>query len=69
MTVRQIIQEIDALPSEEQRAVFVSLQERMKATPAVSGANVVRYLDQETARPMIKEILAEHPELFRKLAQ
>ena len=69
MTVRQIIQEIEALPSEEQREIYASLQGRMKDTPAVSQTNMVRYLDQETAKPMIKEILAEHAELFRKLAQ
>jgi len=67
MTARQIIQEIEALPAEEQREVFVSLQERLKddKTPTSS----IRYLDHEAARPMIKEILAEHSELFRKLSQ
>ena len=71
MTARQIIQEIETLPVEEQREVFVSLQERLEEkevtyTPSKSG---VRHLDRATARPMIKEILTEHAELFRKLAQ
>ena len=73
MTAIQIIQEIETLPLEEQRAVFVSLQERLKGEKAISTAastsTGVRYLDRETARPLIKEILTEHADLFRKLAQ
>jgi hypothetical protein len=72
MTARQIIQEIEALPAEEQRVVFISLQERLKdekATDATSSSSGIRYLDRETARPLIKEILTEHADLFRKLAQ
>jgi hypothetical protein len=71
MTARQIIQEIEALPAAEQQEVFVSLQERLKAETAAVPApsSNVRYLDPETAKPLIKEILTEHAELFRKLAQ
>jgi hypothetical protein len=72
MTARQIIQEIETLPFEEQQAVFASLEVRMKdkeAPASTSTSGSVRYLDAETARPMIKEILTEHAELFRKLAQ
>ena len=72
MTAIQIIHEIETLPFEEQRVVFVSLQERLKdekATPTTSTSTGVRYLDRETARPLIKEILTEHTDLFRKLAQ
>jgi len=73
VTAIQIIQEIETLPLEEQRAVFVSLQERLKGEKAISTAastsTGVRYLDRETARPLIKEILTEHADLFRKLAQ
>jgi hypothetical protein len=63
MTVRQIIQEIEALPAKEQREVLVHLTEKEAANPAI------RYLDHEAARPMIKEILAEHAELFSKLSK
>ena len=70
MTARQIIQEIETLPFEEQREVFASLESRLKDRGAVtSTSSGVRYLDAEAARPMIKEILSEHAELFRKLAQ
>ena len=71
MTARQIIQEIEALPPEEQREVLSSLQDRLKDEAATYGAAkpTIRYLDHEAARPMIKEILTEHSELFRKLSQ
>ena len=70
MTVRQIIQEIETLPTGEQREVFASLRLRMQhEQPADVTPGGVRYLDAETARPLIKEILTEHAELFRKLAQ
>ena len=72
VTAIQIIHEIETLPFEEQRAVFISLQERLKngkaISPATSTSSGVRYLDRETARPLIKEILTEHADLFRKLA-
>jgi hypothetical protein len=72
MTARQIIQEIETLPAKDQREVLSSLQVLIKesdSTPAASTSGSVRYLDAEAARPMIKEILSEHAELFRKLAQ
>ncbi len=71
MTARQIIQEIEALSAEEQREVLSSLRDRFKDDSATYGtaAPTVRYLDHEAARPMIKEILTEHSELFRKLSQ
>jgi len=72
VTAIQIIREIEALPPEEQCKVFISLQEHLKAEKAAlptSASSSVHYLDQEKARPMIKEILTEHAELFRKLAQ
>ena len=67
MTIRQIIQEIEALPAAEQREVLLHLKE--KSAEYSSSAGSVRYLDHAVARPMIKEILTEHAELFRKLSQ
>jgi len=70
MTARQIIQEIEALSPEGRREVLASLQDRFKEEKAsYKASSVVRYLDSETARPLIKEILSEHADLFRKLAQ
>jgi hypothetical protein len=67
MTAIQIIREIEALPAEEQREVLRHFKDR-EVTEA-GAAPVVRYLDLETARPMIKDILTEHAKLFRKLSQ
>jgi hypothetical protein len=65
MTARQIIQEFEALPVQEQEEVLLHFKGKESSN---SGASVVRYLDRETAKPMIKEILSEHAELFRKLS-
>ncbi len=62
------MQEIETLPQAEQHEVFVSLQEHLKGDGS-STAGSVRYMTVETARPLIKEILSEHSDLFRKLAQ
>jgi len=67
MTARQIIQEIETLPPAERREVLLHLKE--KDAEYSSSVAPVRYLDRAAARPMIKEILTEHAELFRKLAQ
>ena len=64
MTVKQVIQEIEALPAEQQRQVFVHFKEL--SSDVKPG---VLYLNREKARPMIKEILSDHADLFRKLAQ
>ena len=71
MTARQIIQEFQALSPKEQEEVLSSLQGRLSDEKAVYAASTpsLRYLDHEAARPMIKEILDEHAELFRKLSQ
>ncbi len=72
VTVRQIIQEIEKLSPEERQEVRAFVQRHMKEdAPAYrsSTSTTVRYMDVETARPLIKEILTEHSELFRKLAQ
>jgi hypothetical protein len=61
--VRQLIQEIAERSPAERQELESSLHPEV-ATPAEP-----RYLDRATAQPMIKEILTEHSELFRKLAQ
>ena len=67
MTARQIIHEIEALPAEEQSAVFSSLRERLeKAKPAASE---VRYADIDEAMRVAERIFTERADLFKKLAQ
>ena len=68
MTVRQIIQEIQALPVEEQREVLLHLKEK---SPEYGNANAsaIRYVSKEDAKRISKEIFNEYSDLFRKLAQ
>lgn len=65
MTTRQIIREIEALPVEEQREVFSSLQERLAETKT----DKVTYADRNEALRIADRIFTERAELFQKLAQ
>jgi hypothetical protein len=67
MTARQVIQEIQELPPQELEQVLVYLQDQLEKAKKAPGS--ISYLEREKARPLIREMLAEHPELFRKLAQ
>ncbi len=61
--VRQLINDIKALSADERKELEASLQ-----VDAADGLGVT-YLSREAAQPLIKEMLQEHSELFRKLAQ
>ena len=63
MTARQIIQEIETLPAEEQRKVKAFLSEREQSTDAV------QYADRNKAMAVADKIFTERAELFQKLAQ
>ncbi len=67
MTVREVISEIEALSLGDQQLVLLHFKD--KTLPESTSDSSVRYLDRDTARPLIKEILSEHAGLFRKLAQ
>ena len=67
MTAIQIIHEIEALPAEEQRAVFSSLRERLEETKPAAGE--VRYADFDEAVRVADRIFTDRAELFKKLAQ
>jgi len=67
VTTRQIIQEIETLPPEEQREVFSSLQERLQKPQTAAGE--VRYADFDEAMRIADRIFTERADLFRKLAQ
>ena len=67
MTVDQIIREIETLSQEEQREILSWLQnriEKLETTPAK-----ITYADRNEARKIADQILTEHAELFKKLAQ
>jgi hypothetical protein len=61
MTARQIMDEIETLPFEEQRQVLFSLRERLE--------DKVTYADHDRALRIADRILTERAELFQKLAQ
>jgi len=61
--VRQLIKEIEALSADERKELNASLQS------GVVNEDGVTYLSREAAKPMIQEMLKEHSELFRKLAE
>jgi hypothetical protein len=67
MTVRQIIQEIEALPAEGRREVLSSLQERVESK--TSDASKVTFADHNEAMRIADRIFTERAELFQKLAQ
>ncbi len=69
MTVRQIIQEIEALSPEDRKEVGAFLFSENRPASVAASSDGVRYLDREAAKPLIKEILTEHSELFQKLAK
>jgi len=68
MTVRQIIQEIEALPSEEQREVLLHLKEK-SAEYSGSTTPTIHYVTKEEAKRVSEGIFDEYSDLFRKLAQ
>jgi hypothetical protein len=61
MTARQIMDEIETLPFEEQRQLLSSLRERLE--------DKVTYADHDQALRIADLILTERAELFQKLAQ
>ena len=67
MTVREVISEIEAMPPSDRQRVLLHFRDKPLAESTSDTG--IRILDQETARPLIKEILNEHADLFRKLAQ
>ena len=67
MTARQIIQEIQVLPIEEQREVYASLRDQLGQHGA--DANEIIYADTDEAMRIAERIFTERAELFQKLAQ
>jgi hypothetical protein len=68
MSAAEIIEQIKALPPEEQREVSRFLREL--APEDSSGENSgVRYASDEQARAAGNAVVAEYPETFRRLAE
>ena len=66
MSAREIIEQIKALPPEEQREVARFVKDSGLEAETTS---TTRFVDPERARRLSAEIFAENAELFRKLAQ
>jgi hypothetical protein len=66
MTVRQIIEEIEALPSEQRRELLGVLVK--KEVEQTEGTPSVKYADHDEAMRMAERIFTERAELFKKLA-
>jgi hypothetical protein len=61
MNASEIIEEIKRLPEAEKGKVVEYIRQ--------DSANQVRYASDNAAEAASEEVFAEHPELFRKLAQ
>ena len=65
MSAIEIIEQIKALPKNEQREVFAFVREAGES-PDTQG---VRYADSETFRKVVDRVFEKHDELFRRLAE
>jgi hypothetical protein len=65
MSAAEIIEQIKALPREEQRQVF-SFVRSAEAEPVEPK---VQYMDMATFRAAKERVFEKHSELFRRLAQ
>ena len=68
MSVAEIIEQIKALPLEDQREVARLVGELTERSD-ISPNRTVRYATNEQARAAGDRVLEEHVELFRKLAE
>jgi hypothetical protein len=66
MTARQIIQEIEALPINEQEEVVRAVQATLKTK---SVTPTIRYASKEEVKRASGEIFDKYADLFHKLAQ
>jgi hypothetical protein len=65
MSAAEIIEQIKALPHEEQRRVF-DFVKAAQANPAAAG---MRFASDEQAAEAGDAVVAEYPEVFRRLAE
>lgn len=68
MSAAEIIEQIKALPLEEQRRVFSFVREVEKESAATGGPGV-RYADDEAFEAAVERVFERHDELFKKLAE
>jgi hypothetical protein len=67
MSASEIIEQIKALPADEQRQVFAFVQSATAVT--VTERSTARFATDEEAREAGEEVIARYPEVFRRLAE
>ena len=65
MSAAEIIEQIKALPREEQRRVFDFVKEVQQG----STSNPIRFARDEEARAASDVVVGQYPEVFRRLAE
>jgi len=68
MSAAEVIEQIKALPTEEQKTVAEFIR-NLPATEPVGEQSGVRYADPARAKAASQKIFAENEWLFRKLAE
>jgi hypothetical protein len=75
MSAQEVIEQIKALPPEEQRVVEEFVQSglerarQLSSSDAVTSQQEVRYVEKATFEAAMEVVFAKHDELFRRLAQ
>jgi hypothetical protein len=69
MSAAEIIEQIKALPLEEQREVSQFVRAHVDTKSEAAGATGVRYADDETFNAAVERVFERHEELFKKLAE
>jgi hypothetical protein len=65
MSAAEIIEQIKALPHEEQRRVFDFMKESQQGV----GASSIRFATDEQARAAGDFVIGQYPEVFKRLAE
>jgi hypothetical protein len=65
MSAAEIIEQIKALPHEEQRRVF----DFMKKTQQDVGTSPIRFASDEQVRAAGDVVIGQYPEVFKRLAE
>jgi len=69
MSAAEIIEQIKALPLEEQRKVSRFLRDLAVSSVSATEDPAIRYATDEQARAAGDAVVAEYPETFRRLAE
>ena len=68
MSAAEIIEQIKALPKEEQREVFQFIHQ-VEAAQVQPSTRTIRYADDDAAKAAGDCVVQQYPETFRRLAE